>query len=399
MAVIPLGARPPQPPPKGLVPFALGFRPFFLLAGLAALGLMALWLPQWMGWLRPSSYYGLIGWHSHEMLFGYAVAVVAGFLLTAVRNWTGLPTPTGRPLAGLALLWLAGRLLPLAGPAVPGPLIAWVDGAFLPLLAAALAGPLWRGQNRVNRLFLPLLAGMALANLLVHLQALGIAATAARGQQLMLDLLVLLVALVGGRVIPFFTEKAIAGSRPRLSSQLEWASFALLLALVALDLLYPWPAAMLGIAALASLTQALRLALWHHPGVWRIPILWVLYSGYAWLVLGLALRALGAVGLFPPHLALHALTVGGFGVLTLGMMARVALGHTGRELHPHRVMGATFWLLNLAALVRVFGPPLLPGHYTTMVQLAGGLWLVAFLGFVVVYTPILLHPRLDGRQG
>lgn len=358
---------------------------------------MLLWLPMSVGRLAPNLYYGPFGWHGHEMLFGYMGAVIAGFLLTAVRNWTGIPTPTGLPLAALALLWLGGRIVPLLGPRVPDPLLALVDGAFLPTLLLILAGPLWRDTNKANRVFLLLLSGMALANLLVHLQALGFAASARQGQGLMRDLLVLLVTLVGGRVVPFFTEKAVPGSCPRHRPWLEHSSFALLIALLVVNLFYPDPAAQSVLASLAAVTQALRLMGWHDRRVWRIPILWVLYSGFVWVVLGLALQALGTLGLFPPNLALHALTVGGFSVLTLGMMARISLGHTGRELHPHSAMTIAFLLLNLAAIVRVFGLLVWASNPIGVMHLAGGLWIFAFLLFLVLYTPILLRPRVDGR--
>jgi uncharacterized protein involved in response to NO len=282
---------------------------------------------------------------------------------------------------------------------VPGFLVALVDGLFLPALMLALAKPLWQGANRVNRLFLPLLGAMALANLLIHLQALGIASTATPGTALMLALLLVLVSFIGGRVMPFFTEKAVQGAQPRTWMWLERLVFGLLLALCLVEPWQPfgWPTALL--AGAATLAQGLRLAGWHHPGVWRIPILWVLYLGYAWLVLGLGLKALAALGLFPPNLATHALTLGGFGVLTLGMMARVALGHTGRPLQASAWLTAAFWLLNLATLVRVFGPLVRGLPYIAAVHLAGGLWLLAFLAFTLVYTPILLRPRVDGRPG
>ncbi len=395
---IPLGPTPAKHTGKGLTPFALGFRPFFLLAGIAAVGLITLWLPMWVGYPGPVSYYGMIGWHSHEMLFGYAMAVIAGFLLTAVRNWTGIDTPTGAPLAGLALLWLAGRLVPFIHPLLPEPLPALIDWLFIPALMLALGRPLWLGANKVNRVFLPILALAALANGMTHAQTLGYATVADLGTELMLNTVFLLIALVAGRVLPFFTEKAVQGSRPRRSPLLERWSFAALLALMALELLYPAPVAVGVLAALVAVTQALRLVSWHHPGAWRIPILWVLFTGFGWLVLGFALKALGAFGLFPSNLAVHALTLGGFGVLTLGMMARVALGHTGRDLRSARIIDLAFGLLNLGAIVRVFGPLIIP-NYTTSVHLSGGLWLLAFILFLIVYAPILLKPRVDGRPG
>jgi uncharacterized protein involved in response to NO len=334
------------------------------------------------------------------MLFGYAAAVIAGFLLTATRNWTGIDTPTGLPLAGLAFLWLLARLLPFAYPLAPGWLIALTDLAFLPAVIWALAGPLWKGTNKINRLFIPLLGAMALANLLAHGDTLGLWSGAAIvGRDLMLHLVVLLIALIGGRVMPFFTEKAVAGSRPWRNRWLEQASFAALALFILANLLSA-PAEMVAISALlVAVSQAARVIGWHHPGVWRIPILWVLYAGFVWLIIGFLLEALAAMNAFPPNLAAHALTVGGIGVLTLGMMSRVALGHTGRDLQTAIPMNIAFGLLNLGALVRVFAPLLLPNAYTGLVHLAGGLWLLAFVIFVVIYTPVLLKPRVDGRPG
>jgi uncharacterized protein involved in response to NO len=400
MSSIPLGASPAPRPVHGWAPFALGFRPFFLLAAGAALALMMAWLPMWIGQLEPVRYYGLIGWHSHEMLFGYASAVIAGFLLTATRNWTGIATLNGRPLAALCTLWLFGRALPFAYPSVPGALVAGVDALFLPALIWALARPLWRGANKINRGFLPLLAAMTVANLLIHAEALGLLSTSARaGQDLMLNLVLLLITWIGGRVMPFFTETAVTGSRPRRRPRLEQAAFVAFILYILLDL-SPLPNWLLAVSALSvAVTQAWRLLGWHHPGVWRIPILWVLYSGFAWLIVGFILQALAALQWFAPNLAMHALTVGGVGVLTLGMMSRVALGHSGRELRTALPMNIAFGLLNLGALTRVLAPALLPGAYTGLVHLAGGLWLLAFFIFSLIYTPILLRARADGRPG
>jgi uncharacterized protein involved in response to NO len=252
----------------------------------------------------------------------------------------------------------------------------------------------------VNRLFLPLLLAMALANGLVHLQGLGLLNTAQRGQDLMVNLILLLIVFIAGRVIPFFTEKAVAGSTPQNRVQLERWAFGWLIALTTLQLLMPradLPLALL--SAGVALSQALRLWGWHDKGVWRIPILWVLYTGYGWLVLGFTLKALSHLGLFAPNLALHALTLGGFGVLTLGMMSRVALGHTGRAMQSATATNLAFVLLNLGALARVFAPLLMPQNYIGTVHLAGGLWLLAFGIFTLTYAPILVRPRADGRPG
>jgi len=378
----------------------LGFRPFFLLAGLGAAALMLVWLASWGGGAGFQGYYGPLGWHSHEMLFGYATAVIAGFLLTAVRNWTGVDTLQGYALGALAALWLAARLLALLPRDwLPEYLMAVVDLAFLPLLALALARPLLQTAAKNNLLFLPLLAAMALANLLVHLEALGVATTASRGNGLMLNLILLLMMIVGGRVIPFFTERAIPGAVARRSPWLEWLGFGALLSLTATELLWPRASLVAGLSLVLAVSQLLRLAGWHRRRVWSIPILWILYAGYAWLVAGLLLKGLGTAGLLAPNLAVHALTTGGIGVLTLGMMARVALGHSGRPLESARLTNLAFVLINLAAAARSLGPLLLPQWYLTWVHGAGGLWILGFAIFSLVYAPILLRPRADGRPG
>ncbi len=398
MGVIPLGERPSSTrPPKGFVPFALGFRPFFSLAAIAGLVLITLWLGLWRS-ATPLDYYGHIGWHSHEMLFGFTVAIIAGFLLTAVRNWTGIDTPTGSPLALLALLWLLGRLAPFL-PAMPSAGIALLDLAFLPLLLVAIYRPLMEAESRINRIFLPLLAAMALANLLVHLEALGLSATARLGIDLMINLVLLLIVIVSGRVIPFFTEKAIDGAKPRFSASRERFSFAALGLWILLQLLWPapWLLALTALAVAAG--QFWRLVDWHHPGIWRRPILWVLFTGLIWLITGFLLKSLSVLGLFPDNLAIHALTAGAIGVLTFGMMARVSLGHTGRDINPPRAIALSFVLLNLAVMARVFGPVLHAQGYVHWIMLSGTGWALSYLLFVIHYLKLLVTPRIDGRQG
>ncbi len=394
-------SEPPKPTLSsyGSVLFALGFRPFFLLAGLSALILLTIWLGAWSGAIPLPEYYGVIGWHSHEMLFGYTSAVVAGFLLTAVRNWTGVNTPNGTPLALLALLWLAGRITPLLDTLVPAGFIALVDMSFLPAVALAIRPALWKGQQKVNRVFVLVLLVMAVANLLVHLQSLGLSDTASRGTDMMLFMVVLLVVLLGGRVIPFCTEAVLPGTRARRWPAVEMGIMAVLVAMILLQPLYPAPWLTGLLAILAAILQAVRVAGWHQTGVWRIPILWVLYSALLWIIVGLLLLGLAAFGLILPSLAKHALTVGGIGILTLGMMARVSLGHTGRPIQPVRMIEFSFILLNLAALLRVFGPMLFMEKYNMWVHMSGGLWVIAFLIFIVVHLPMLTAPRVDGKAG
>jgi uncharacterized protein involved in response to NO len=398
MALIPLGERPrPSQPPTGFVPFALGFRPFFSLAALSGVILILLWLGLWQRSI-PVDHYGTIGWHIHEMLFGFTTAIIAGFLLTAVRNWTGVDTPTGTPLALLALLWLLGRLAPFA-PGMPPAGIVLLDLAFLPLLMVAVYTPLMTAENQINRIFLPLLAGMALANLLVHCEALGFAQTGRQGINLMIDLVVLLIIIVSGRVLPFFAEKAIDGFKPRFSKTREKLVLTAIGLWTVCELLLPLPWLMAGAALAVAATQLWRFIDWHHPRIWRLPILWVLYTGLIWLIVGFILKSLASLGLFPGNLATHALTAGAIGALTFGMMARISLGHTGRDITPPHAIAVSFVLLNLSVLVRVFAPSLFAEGYQHWIMLSGTGWVFSYLIFTIYYMKLLNSPRIDGRGG
>lgn len=387
------------PHASGWAPLALGFRPFFLLAALASVALMSLWLLAWRGHLSVPAYYDPAGWHAHEMLFGYTVGVIAGFLLTAVRNWSGVPTWTGARLGVLAALWLLGRLLPwLAG--VPVVVVIGIDVAFLPLLAISLARPLWLDKNKANRVFLVLLSAMALANLLSHLQLLGMLDGWGDARRVMLELVLLLIVLVAGRVLPFFTRNVVSGFVPRTRLWVETASFGLLSLIVVLELSLP---SLGGLKTatwlLFAVVQFVRLSGWVDRRVLAIPVLWVLHAGYAWLAIGALLQGLSLAGVFPANAALHALTVGAIGVFTLGMMARVARGHTGRPIKVTMLTTTAFLIMNVAVVVRVFGPAVSPENYAEWVDLSGGLWVLAFALFAFGYASVLMRPRIDGKPG
>lgn len=378
--------------------FQLGFRPFFLLAAIAGVALIGYWLLLWPGFIITHAYYPPYIWHPHEMLFGYTVAVISGFILTAVRNWTGIDTAKGGLLLTLCLLWLCGRILALL-PFIPGGLIALIDMVFLPMLAISLIKPIWQGENKVNRVFIVILLSMTLANGLVHAEILGYTNTASRGITLMLDLVMLLILMVSGRVLPFFTNMGVPGTT---AVQRPWIERSTILLMIALTIIHPfidsgWPIALLAFAL--SIVQLVRLSGWYSHGIWSKPILWVLYTGYGWIVAGFALIGLAAVGLFPANLATHALTIGVIGVFTLGMMARVSLGHTGRAMQTTAPVNIAFVLMNLATFVRVFAPVLLPLNIGLWVQLSGGLWLAAFILFTIIYTPVLMQPRVDSKPG
>lgn len=384
--------------------FALGFRPFFLLGALMAAGWLVLWLLAYGGKIDLHAYAGAVAWHSHEMLFGFAVAIIAGFLLTAVQNWTGVSMPKGAPLAGLAGLWLAGRLAMIFAGSLPGYVVFATDILFLPLLGLSIALPIVRSKNRRNLVFIPIFVMLTLANLGFHLDATNLVpGIGGASIQLALNVIVAVMVLIGGRVIPFFTRNALGlepGKQPAILNKLALGSvFVVLL----LDVFF-FQTVVVGVASLvAGLLNFARMWGWNGSKSFKNPLLWVLHIGYAFIALGLVLRGIALLpwtgSLVPISAATHALTAGAIGVLTLGMMARVALGHTGRPLVVKPVIAWSFGLIIAAALLRVLAPIVFPGFYLTAIILAGTVWSLAFLVYAIVYFPILTSPRPDGRPG
>jgi len=378
--------------------FALGFRPFFLLAGALPVVIMPLWLMLWLDLWPLPNYYDPVTWHAHEMLYGYAVAVIAGFLLTAAHNWTDLPTLSGAPLAGLAGLWLLARLMPLFPNLSPEALIAFIDLAFLPALMLAVAIPLVRRGKWQKTGLLVILAIMVWGNALIHAAMLvGDPALARRGLYIGLYAVVFLIVVLGSRVIPSFIRNALPGAEPVCRVPIEIVSITAFIATATAQICDASASLTGTVAGVAAVSNAIRLAGWYDARIWCAPLLWILYLAYAWLVLGLALTAMGAFGLLPSSLAVHALTVGTISAMTLGMMARVSLGHSGRAMRAAPLTAAMFYLVNFAAFSRVAGPWLLPAYAIPVTVLSGVLFTVSTLCFVWVYGPILLSPRIDGK--
>lgn len=381
---------------------ALGFRPFYLLAALFAVLAMPLWLGWYTGTIPASGAMTGIVWHMHEMAFGFAPAVIAGFLLTAVRNWTGLPTPTGARLALLVALWFAGRVLILTGPPV---LAAVVDLSFLPTVGIAIAVPIRHSRNVRNLKVLAIVAALTLANALYHLAHLNALpyATLNSAASFSLDVIAILIALIGGRIIPVFTANAIPSAKPHRSPAIEFVAIGSLVVIAVGDLLHPlWPAPTGTWKALfvaATLAHGVRLALWAPHRTLHNPLLLMLPIGYAWLPISLALRVLEQQSALPASVPVHALTIGAMGSLMLAMMTRSALGHTGRTLVAGPAEIAAFVAAQLAAVIRVLAVSVPPDLYRTAVIVSGALWTLAFAIFLVAYWPILTRPRVDSRPG
>ena len=384
---------------KSFALFALGFRPFFLLAAFSASALLVLWLMQLSGKITLPDYYSSVGWHAHEMLFGFTVAVIAGFLLTAVGNWTGKKMINGGLLLRLSIVFLSARLVPFM-PDVPIGLIAFLDLSFIPLVAILIAVPIIHASQWSNIIFVPLLLTMAAANLMVHLSALGlIDGSIVMGNRLMLYLLVLLIVIMGGRVIPFFTEKGISGVTTKKWQLIEVLSPASVIFVVIAEIMLNNSVIVAYLALFAAMIHLVRLAGWYSNKIWTVPLLWILHLAYLWFVIGFMLKSLMIFNLTEIDHSIHAFTVGGIGIMILGMMARVSLGHTGREMKINTGMVLAFVLINLAAVVRVIAPVFLPDLTLQLVQISGWLWIFSFVIFLVIYMPMWVRPRVDGREG
>ena len=357
---------------------------------------MPLWALQYAGWLGTPYLQGPL-WHAHEMLFGFTLAVIVGFLFTAGRNWTGRPTPTGATLAALAALWVTARVLVLT----PFGVAAAVANVAFPLAAAiALAIPFVAAGNRRNYFFVGLLCLLSAAAGWVHLALLGVLPWPGRvGLQVALDVVLFIVAVMAGRVVPMFTNNGVPGAAATRHPWAEKIALGSLLALLAADALQA-PALVVGtVAAVAALAHAWRWLLWQPWKTLRVPLVWVLHAAYLWIPVHLALRALGEAGWVAASAGTHALTAGAIGGMVIGMMTRTARGHTGRPLRADRFDVASYLLVLLGALVRVAVPLLAPAFTVGSVLLSSLLWSAGFALYALRYGPMLLRPRLDGKPG
>jgi uncharacterized protein involved in response to NO len=393
---------PPIPrlkPYEGPALLSYGFRPFFLFGALyAGLAVLA-WLPIFTGELAMASAFTPRDWHVHEMLYGYVPAVVTGFLLTAIPNWTGRLPLQGGPLIGLVLLWLIGRVAVLVSARIGGAgLAAVADLVFPAVFLAVIAREIVTGGNWRN---LPMVGALALllaGNCLIHAEALGWWASAAAGNRLGIATLLMLITLIGGRIVPSFTRNWLAKALPGAALPAPFDTFdRIVMALTALALVVwvVWPdgpvAAPIEIAAGVAL--AVRLARWRGGGTWREPLVLVLHLGYGWLALGFILLGVSDyIAWLPPTAALHALTAGAIGTMTLAVMTRASLGHTGSALIAGRGTVAIYALVTVAALLRLLAP-LGGSAYLELLGLAGVAWAGAFGLFVVFYGPALMRPR------
>ena len=379
--------------------FSYGFRPFFLGAALWAVIAMALWIGSLAGLWPVAEGYGALAWHAHEMIFGYSAAVVAGFLLTAVPNWTGRLPVAGWRLLLLFLLWCAARVAFLVtGWTGPLPAVA-LDSLFLPCLLLLMAREVVVGRNWRNLKPLVLVAVLASADVGFHVEVLssGSAGTASR---VGVAALIGLIMLIGGRIVPSFTHTWLlrmgSARLPVSFNRFDVATLIVSGVALLLWILRPGGMATGVLFLIAAILQTVRLWRWAGPYGWREPLVLVLHVGYVFVPLGFLL---GGISIFEPQALagtapMHAWTVGAIGIMTLAVMTRATRGHTGRTLTASTLTVVTYAMMIAASILRI-GAGFIPGAYGTMIEAAGVAWIAAFGMFLFEYGPMLLGPRLD----
>jgi uncharacterized protein involved in response to NO len=377
-----------------------GFRPFFLLGSLYAGIAVLAWLPFLHGELAVATAFAPRDWHVHEMLFGYVAAVVTGFLLTAVPNWTGRLPLQGRPLLVLVSAWLIGRIAVTTSGWIGWLPAAVIDAAFLVLLAAAVTREIVVGRNWRNLKIVAMISVLAVANIAFHVEAhvRGLADYSTRGG---IAVVVLLITVIGGRIVPSFTRNWLARERPgRLPAPFGRFDVATVVASAGALMLWialPFGRVTAGAMLVAGLLQLVRLARWAGDRTAAEPLVLILHVGYAFVPIGMLLAAAGALGLVPESAGVHAWTAGAVGTMTLAVMTRASLGHTGHALTATRATQAIYAAVVLAAVARI-GAALAPDWSASLLHITVVAWTAAFVGFALLFGPILLRangPRMQ----
>ncbi|MBL4671783.1 MAG: NnrS family protein [Arenicella sp.] len=390
--------------------FSSGFRLFFIAAASLSSLAISYWLLLFLG-LVPATdlnYYPPLIWHMHEMVYGYAGAVIAGFLLTAVSAWTGLATLRGWPLAILFTIWLGARCLPFLGTDFVW-LVALLNPLFFIYLGFGIAIPIIKSGNNRNLFVVVITLVLAISNASLHANLLGffnspmIANTAIA---IAFYLQLLLIIIIAGRVFPMFSANGLQGIySPKKYQWLEIACVLSFLMFAIANIIDQSgqklaPFILLLLALLVVTLHSLRVAYWFHWRIWTKPLIWVLHAGYYFLIVGVLLIGLSAYYPEARVSGLHAMLAGGLGLITLGMMARVSIGHTGRDIQqPNKLIVLVFILVAVATLIRAFLPLVDPELYLLAIKLSGVLWSVGFLLFIALYLPALVTRRVDGAAG
>lgn len=381
---------------EGPALFSYGFRPFFLFGSLyAGLAILA-WLPMFYGELELSTAFAPRDWHIHEMLYGYLSAVVTGFLLTAVPNWTGRMPLQGRPLIVLVLIWVAGRVAVTTSAWIGWQAAALIDVSFLIVVAAAMAREIIKGKNWRNLKVLIALSALTIGNIAFHVEA-NLTGAAEYGIRIGIAATMMLVMVIGGRIVPSFTRNWLSrqnpGRRPASFGTFDMVSMVGAgVALLAWIVLPAWRVT--GVALIAAgFVQAIHMARWAGDRTWRDRLVLILHVAYAFVPLGFILTGLASLGLIPTGAGIHAWTGGAMGGMTLAVMSRASLGHTGRALVASRMTQVLYLFIVITAVARIVAA-LLPDWTDALLHLAGAAWAVTFIGFALTYWNVFTRPRV-----
>jgi len=383
--------------------WAIGFRPFFLLGSLTSMLLVLFWAWVFYSGITLGGYFDPIVWHAHEMIYGFTLAIVAGFLLTASPNWTQSKALSGLKLKRLFCLWFLGRVL-MALSFFEWPYLNYaaslVDLLFIPFLITSLAPPLLKARRLSNSQFLLILGILGIGNLLIHLASLNIidSSYANKAIYLGVNLILLIIVIIGGRIVPAFTSNALRVEAWKWPV-IEYFALGSLWAYILLSFFMDDGKVIGWIALFGGLFNLLRMAGWNTLKTLKYPLLWILHMGYLWIIIGFFLIFLSdVVGILPRSVAIHAFTAGSMGTMIIGMMSRVSLGHSGRPLHLAKGFISSYIFITLSGVIRVASGFYME-HYTLGILLAGFFWGLSFLIFLIYYSRILILPRAGGRPG
>lgn len=382
--------------------WSIGFRPFFFSGALASVFLVLFWAIVFFNETLPVGYFDPINWHAHEMIYGFVISIVSGFLLTASANWTRTQPLSGNKLKLLFSLWIAGRaalILSLFDLPVSYWIYFLIDMLFLPALIYFLSGPLIMARQIRNIQFLFVLFLLMIGNLLIHLASLNVInyEFAGRGIYLAVNLIILIVVIIGGRIVPFFSMNAVPGMQVKKYDYVEYAVAISLWLFILLDFFKPQTSLTGSLALMAGVINLIRISGWQSWKTFRNPLLWILHLGYLWIIGGFFLVAMSDLtGVLPRSVAVHAFTAGAIGTFIIGMISRVSLGHTGRPLILPGGFIFSYYLITVSAFLRViFG--FFPDYYNPGILLSGICWAGSFLLYLIYYSHILFLARPDGR--
>ncbi len=389
----------PQSNKETVVAFLrLGFRPFFFATGMVAVFAMLLWMMLYPG-VVPSSNINPIDWHAHEMIFAYSVAAIVGFLLTASRNWTGIQTLYNKPLLALLVLWLSARFFPFIDKEYLF-YQAILDSAFLIIATIAIACPIIKAKNWNNLSIVGKLILLSVAHILFYLGLFEVLNQGVYiGTYLGFYLIISLLFMMARRLLPFFIERGLGLETALKNSKfLDFSSMFLLLAFMLIEVFFTSYISTI-ISGMLFVIHAIRMSYWYHPKIWKKPLLWSIYLSYGLLTLGFGINVLGYFVPIGPNLDIHAFAFG-LALMVLSMMSRVSLGHTGRNVFdPPKGLNIMFILLVLSFVFRVLMNMFDIGHYVEWIFISQLFWIVAFLLFLFIYTPMFFKARIDGGFG